>query len=511
MSRNGTSPFLVLLVVGAVLESAIGIGVLVSRPAEVAVIHGVVTPPGADERINSDMIDAYMRAMLGRSGIPGAILAIVHDDRVLHTAGYGYTPSGAPVTTETPMAIASLSKSMTAAAMLSLVDDSLLDLDATVKRYVPEFELADPRGAEITVRQLMNQTSGLATRTLPPMPDGGLTSPTELLPWLREATLAAAPGAAFNYCNENYLLLSLVAERVLGQPFERLLDARLFGPAGMPDSREFFRLRDAASAIEGGSEMIYGIPVPWQVPDEASGAAGGVTSTAGDLAQWLLLNTNGGRAVNGLAVLSPAAVTAMHTASAPRGNYGFGWRIDVLPDATTNVHHSGIARAYTAHQSLFPAIGYGYSFVINGGHFFRVDAASLRYGLDAMMQGQTPNTGWPFSLLGLPLDLVADQFMLVLTAICLGTGIVATRRASRWAKRRADRSRFVRALGLAPYLAVVLSPLVLPWLLSVINRGERVPLGRIFAYWPPFGVLCIAAVLAALAVLTARIAALRSG
>jgi CubicO group peptidase (beta-lactamase class C family) len=498
-------PFVVFLAVLASIEAAIAVAVIRGRPSELPVAHGTVTSEGQDPRIDSPAIDAYMLENLERSGIPGGILAIVRNGRVLHTAGYGHTATGAAVTSETPMVIASLSKSMTAAAMLRLVEDRAIALDDRLQAYLPEFETADSRSADITIRQLLNQTSGLAIPLLPPQPDQRPVSFEDVAAWLGAARLETAPGATFHYCSENYHLLGLLAERLRGQTFQEFLESELFAPLGMSASHVFLRLRDSAKLVDRGITLVYGVPIPWDVPDDFGGGAGGVASSAEDLARWLVLNTSGGNSPEGRPLLSPATVDAMHTASAANSNYAFGWRDDTLGDGTRNVHHSGIARAFTAHESYFPDTGYAYAFVVNGGHFFRVEAASFRYGLDAIMQGREPNTGWPFRLFGLPLGFVGDNLLAILTAAVLTVGIVGGLRAKSWTARRSRAGGSSIALRMAPYIAALALLAAMPWLLAVINRGQRVDLRVIFSYWPPFGILFVVAMLAALTVVATRI------
>ncbi len=112
-------------------------------------------------------IDDYVRAYLDHTGLPGAAVAVTHGADVVRVAGYGHDSAGAPITASTRLPIASLSKSMTAFAVLQLVDAGRVGLDQPVTRYLPEFRLADPRGARITVRMLLDQTSGMADSALP--------------------------------------------------------------------------------------------------------------------------------------------------------------------------------------------------------------------------------------------------------------------------------------------------------------------------------------------------------
>src|SRR5512139_4184279 len=108
-------------------------------------------------------IDEYVMARMRSARIPGLALAIVKDDQVVHSKGYGRAdPSGRPVTPQTPFMIGSITKPFTALAVMQLMDAGQVDLDAPVQRYIPWFRVADPKAsAQVTVRMLINQTSGL--------------------------------------------------------------------------------------------------------------------------------------------------------------------------------------------------------------------------------------------------------------------------------------------------------------------------------------------------------------
>ncbi len=119
--------------------------------------------PVAETSFDPVAVDRFITAQMARHRIPGIALAITQGDRVVHVRGYGTTHDGKPVTGQTPFRIASLSKAFTAMAVLRLVEGGRISLDTPIKQYLPSFELATPSAtAKITVRQLLNHTSGLA-------------------------------------------------------------------------------------------------------------------------------------------------------------------------------------------------------------------------------------------------------------------------------------------------------------------------------------------------------------
>ena len=119
---------------------------------------------GQFQRADLDRVDAYIEAQLREANIPGAAIAIVDRDRILHLRGFGVAgPDLGTVTQDTSFVIGSVSKSITALAVMQLVEASQIELDASVRRYLPWFDVS-PRddAAKITVRHLLNQTSGLS-------------------------------------------------------------------------------------------------------------------------------------------------------------------------------------------------------------------------------------------------------------------------------------------------------------------------------------------------------------
>jgi CubicO group peptidase (beta-lactamase class C family) len=117
------------------------------------------------------VIDTYIETKMQELRIPGLALGIVQGDQIVHLQGFGIAdPSGRAVTAQMPFNIGSTTKSFTALAIMQLVEVGKIELDAPVQRYLPWFRVADtdgglPDAAQITVRHLLNQTSGFSTRT----------------------------------------------------------------------------------------------------------------------------------------------------------------------------------------------------------------------------------------------------------------------------------------------------------------------------------------------------------
>jgi CubicO group peptidase (beta-lactamase class C family) len=113
--------------------------------------------------VDTKAVDEYIENRMRLSRIPGLALAIIKDDKVIYLKGYGQADSsGRPVTPQTSFILGSITKSFTALAVMQLVEAGKVELDAPVQKYIPWFRVADPNAsAQITIRQLLYQTSGL--------------------------------------------------------------------------------------------------------------------------------------------------------------------------------------------------------------------------------------------------------------------------------------------------------------------------------------------------------------
>ena len=278
-------------------------------------------------------IDEYITSRMRSERIPGLALAIVKGDQIVYLKGYGQAdPSGRPVTPQTPFIIGSITKSFTALAVMRLVDAGKVDLDAPVQRYIPWFRVADPKAsAQITVRMLINQTSGLpqtptlVTWTWPDDPNA-IERHVRLL---ANAKLDFPPGQTFAYSNANYVTLGMIVQAMSGQSYEDYVRQHIFAPLDMQNS---FVSQDEAiqHGMGSGYRWWFGFPVPVTLPyNRANLPAGFIISCAEDMAHFLIAQMNGGR-YRDISVLSPEGIALMQ-AEPPPGTYSLGWesaRID---------------------------------------------------------------------------------------------------------------------------------------------------------------------------------------
>ena len=449
----------------------------------------------------SRQIDDFMTENLRATGLSGVAVVVVRDGAIAHLAGYGTTASGAPVTPDTPMALGSVAKSVTAAGVMQLVEAGKVDLDRPALDYLPEFTTADPRSARITVRHLLNQTSGLADTGFAEM---SLPQPANLdeeMSRLRQARLVADPGTQWNYHNPNYHVLARLVERVSGRPYADYMAANVFTPAGMAHSRMITTPAQDDAPIEDGHVDRHGIPTPTRALDHFTVGSGSLVSTAGDMGHWLSLLLQGGIAPTGKRILGAASIRETRKPAPAAEHYGFGWMIGQAPGGGSRIEHGGVLFTYSANQVLFPDERTGFAVLFNDVTPAGREQQSFTDGLVRILHGETPATGRPVSV-------VQGIVLANLTVVILALGLRGVARSRRWARRRSGRNRLLTAIRIGWLLPLVAASATLPTLLGALFGGRDVTWLTVWYGWSALAVMFASLGLASAATLIARSIAL---
>ena len=230
----------------------------------------------------------------------------------------GISHAGTPVNSEMEFGIASNTKLFTGVLMLKLAETGLISIDDSLHEHLPVFNNID---SNITIRQLLNHTSGLAdVSSVPGYPDSMLNDPNriftaaELMSWVGPPLFAA--GTDWNYCNTNYLLAGMIAEIATGRSYSQLLRDSILNP-----------LQLDSTFLDVYETVLYPVAHPWQagfnninIPrtsvNSAAWSAGAMYSTSGEMAQWYQSLMNG-------QVLNPVSFSEL-TTFVGSGNYGIG-------------------------------------------------------------------------------------------------------------------------------------------------------------------------------------------
>ncbi|MEO7454752.1 MAG: serine hydrolase domain-containing protein [Gemmatimonadaceae bacterium] len=318
----------------------------------------------ADAGRDFDAIDAHVERLMRAERIPGVSIAIVHHDTIVHVRGFGDDGRGRAVTANTGFVLGSMSKSFTALAIMQLEERGLIALDAPVQRYLPWFRVGDAgASAAITIRQLLNHTSGIPTGA--PRAHGDHLTITDHVRALAGVSLSHTPGATHEYSSPNYQVLGAVVEAVSGQPFGMYVDQAILAPLDMRHSHTD-AVRAGVGDMGRGHVYVLGFPMHASIsaePDRLPAAA--MVSSAGDLAHFLIAQLQLGEYA-GTRVLGADAMTRMHAGGAPSDgfSYAFGWRDGRLAGARA-VHHGGITSHFRGKMVMLPEQGWGVAVLTN--------------------------------------------------------------------------------------------------------------------------------------------------
>lgn len=347
-------------------------------------------------------IDAYVEQQMRRLHIPGVSLAIVEGDQIVHLRGFGKArPGGEAPTPQTPFFIGSLTKSITALAVMQLVEAGKLDLDAPVQRYLPWSRIADPQAsAQITVRHLLNQTSGLPALagflTLAELDDSQDATERQVRA-LSTLKLKHPVGSTCQYCNLNYNILGLIIEATSGESYPDYIQQHIFNPLQMNHSST----SKAAAKRDGlamGHRHWFSLPVP--APDlpipHGSLAAGQLISSAEDMAHYLIAQINGGR-YGEVHILSQAGIDELHRGvlalkmgDIAGGLYGMGW-FDIDIGQTKTYSHSGNVPDFSAFMAVVPEQKKGVALLLNADPYgLSIITEEVGMGVTALLAGQPP-------------------------------------------------------------------------------------------------------------------------
>ncbi|GAA3458546.1 serine hydrolase domain-containing protein [Saccharothrix longispora] len=432
----------------------------------------------------------YLERAARSTGLPGLAAVVTHRDRVVLATGFGHDSDGNPVTADTPMRIASVSKSFTAMAVMTLVEDGRIALDEPVAARLPGFTMADPRHERITARHLLNQTSGLSDTTVDTEALRDATSLADYASRLRADSLADDPGTRYRYCNVNYDLAARLVEVASGRRFRDYLREAVFAPLGMSRSA----VSDDELRPADGYNSLFGawVPRPEMPGFHDDSGAGGVITTAADLGRWLV-SQNG----YGTRLVSAEGLRTMHTPSTV-DEYAMGW----APDDAGRLTHSGNLFTYNAVQAIVPGTGHGFAVLTNGAGV-QDDTYPVLEGLAAIAEGGRPeDPGGGRQAFELVLGLVVAASAVL--------AVVGVRRARRWAERRAGAARWRAVARLLPVLLPVAVFAAYPYSIEVVSSGRTVTWEQLTYFAAPLTIALGVAALSGLVVAFARVVRLRS-
>jgi CubicO group peptidase (beta-lactamase class C family) len=323
---------------------------------------------------------ASVDGILNRHAAVGFGIGVVRDGRLAGFVGRGFADAGlqAPVTEDTVFRIASITKTFTAIAVMQLVEEGLVDLDAPANDYLRAYKLVPARAdfRPATVRHLLTHTAGIGevVRTSDLVrPDwGDSVPPGQPVPTLAQfyaegIPIDVEPGTTFTYTNHGFATLGQIVEEVSGLPLDRYFRERIFEPLGMTDTGLAWSERLGGRRATGYRLTRRG-PEPLVDRDWVTVGASSIVSTIRDMARYAAALMGGGTNDHG-SILRPETLATMfeaHFRLDPRVP-GMGLGFDRNPSGShLVVGHGGILPGFNSHLFVAPDDGVGVIAFVTG-------------------------------------------------------------------------------------------------------------------------------------------------
>ena len=284
--------------------------------------------------------------------VEGVQFSIIEDGELLLAQGFGLADreTNRPMTADTPINVASLSKSFTAWGVLALSEHNDIDLDSSINNYLNSYQLTseDYADADVTIGMLLSHTSGLSTPSVP------VTPVTEPIPELTNILLGGSsvpraeierrPGSGYVYSGAGYLLLQKMIEDQTGSTFANYMTETVLEPSGMSNSA--FSL---SPDIVRRAAIYYRRDGRRREPYHLPGAAGALYTTANDMARFIILYTDKGRLsrsqiipenqfVTMLVPVTPVQISGVNVGTT---RYALGHNTYETPEGIKIVFHAG--------------------------------------------------------------------------------------------------------------------------------------------------------------------------
>jgi CubicO group peptidase (beta-lactamase class C family)/acetyl esterase/lipase len=367
------------------------------------------TPPSVE------VIRERMGQSITAREIAGAVTLVATPDRVIHldASGHASLEPSEPMQTDAIFWIASMSKPVLATLLLMLQDEGLLSVDDPVEKYLPEFKdlkTADGKPARVTIRHLLTHTSGMGEISAAQARE--CRTLADAIPLYITRPVAFTPGSKWAYCQSGINTGGRIAEVVTGEPLDKLLQRRLFGPLGMKDTTFYlteqqlprlarsYRRTDKGELEPTAIGFLHGKSPTSR--DRFPAPNGGLFSTAADYARFCQMVLRGGE-LDGKRYLKPETVKLMTTIQTgdlktgftPGNGWGLGWCVVREPQGITAMLSPGSfghGGAYGTQAWIDPAAKRIYILMVQRATFPNSDASDVRRGFQETAAGAFSNS-----------------------------------------------------------------------------------------------------------------------
>jgi CubicO group peptidase (beta-lactamase class C family) len=320
-----------------------------------------------DVRPLPEELRAFARDEIARLQVPGASVGVLYDG-VIYAGGVGVTnvEHPLPVTAETLFQIGSTSKTVTATALMQLVEEQRVDLDATVRAYLPDFRLqSESDAARLTVRDLVTHHTGYVGDYFRDTGRGD-DAIARIVAKMANSPQLVPAGSLFSYSNAAFYVLSHIIQTIRGKPFEDVIRERVFVPLGMRTSFYFpedcmtYRVATGHIVTREGPKIAR----RWHMWRSGAGG-GGVISNAVDQMRYAALHVG----IDHESVLSSRGVVEMQRVQRAAGSMceaiGISWMLDHAGVGHRLVKHGGATNGHLSSFELVPSKGFAVSVLTN--------------------------------------------------------------------------------------------------------------------------------------------------
>lgn len=315
---------------------------------------------------------------MAKNRVPGAVYVIVKNDRIVRVGAYGVRSVGSktPVDANTIFRLASVSKTFAGALAAQAQHEGRFDWNDRVTRYVPGLKFrSQAMTAQLKVEHLMGQNAGLVDNAFDELIEAGQT-PAQILPKFQNINPRCVPGRCYGYQNVLFSQIETVLLKTTGQPYEKLLEQRIFKPLQMHTASVGYagflanknRAMPHIGTRKGWAETKV-VPTYYRV-----NPAAGVNASAMDMGKWLIARLGHRPQVLSPAVLRDTQTPRVKTADNLQGRtygqyvstaqYGLGLRIYQFGQHKV-YHHGGLVRGYRTDMSFSPEAGLGVAVLVN--------------------------------------------------------------------------------------------------------------------------------------------------
>ena len=318
-----------------------------------------------------DRIDTYLSDAAYKAHFPSMSVTIVDKENVLLSKTYGKCES-----TDTPFLLGSVSKSFTALCIMQLAEQGKVDLDANIVEYLPN----STDGNKITIRQLLNHTSGLGEHQN-----------------LGNYRIVGKQGV-HTYANINYTLLGKIVEAVSNKSYESYVTENIFEPLNMSNSAATLE-RSLENGLISGYENWFGITIktkpkyPKNDSEWISVPAGYISSSTADLGKYLQMYLNGGQGIISSESINKMFYESVRVDASIPYSYGMGWTLTEEPLKEPALRHSGLVETGMSAVYILPESEIGIAIAVNTNDYFvgkdimdRID-----WSVALMIMGDEPN------------------------------------------------------------------------------------------------------------------------